>query len=368
MSRDDVLVREYRHPLNGRVYQLSGKLVDWGTGPAHIEYVRDVTEQRAESERADRLQEGLKETFTSVPCGLCVYRIEWPEIVPLFHNPAFYEVVGYSDEHIRSVREKTDYLGVHPEDVGLLREKIAAAYHGGGSVRHSYRLWNDRRGEYRWINLDGTIKTHEDGAKIFYGIYTDVSERVHLEEELKAANEKMQDIVNAIPGGVAIYRVSDIFETVYFSDGVPELTGYTVEEYRELIKRDAIEMTYPEDAAMVAAKAREALRDRTVADFEFRKLHRDGHIVWVHAQAKQVGEERGRPLLQCVFHNITALKETQLELDHLVNSIPGGIARLPGGGGAVRPHLFLRGRARPHGLHAGGIRGDRPAGRLRRRI
>lgn len=135
MSRDDVLVREYRHPLNGRVYQLSGKLVDWGDRPAHIEYVRDVTEQRAESERADRLQEGLKETFTSVPCGLCVYRIEWPEIVPLFHNPAFYEVVGYSDEHIRSVREKTDYLGVHPEDVGLLREKIAAAYHGGGSVR-----------------------------------------------------------------------------------------------------------------------------------------------------------------------------------------------------------------------------------------
>ena len=65
MRRDDILVREYRHPLNGRVYQLSGKLVDWGDRPAHIEYVRDVTEQRAESERADRLQEGLKETFTS---------------------------------------------------------------------------------------------------------------------------------------------------------------------------------------------------------------------------------------------------------------------------------------------------------------
>ena len=127
MRRDDILVREYRHPFNGRVYQLSGKIVDWGDRPAHIEYVRDVTEQRAEAERADRLQEGRKETFTSVPCGLCVYRIEWPRIVPLFHNPAFYEIVGYSDEHIRSSREKTDYLGVHPEDVGLLREKIAAA-------------------------------------------------------------------------------------------------------------------------------------------------------------------------------------------------------------------------------------------------
>ena len=29
----------------------------------------------------------------------------------------------------------------------------------------------------------------------------------------------MQDTINAIPGGVAIYKVTDIFETVYFSDG-----------------------------------------------------------------------------------------------------------------------------------------------------
>ena len=34
----------------------------------------------------------------------------------------------------------------------------------------------------------------------------------------------------------------------------------------------------------------------------------------------------GCPLLQCVFHNINELKEAQLLLDHLVNSIPGGIA------------------------------------------
>lgn len=63
------------------------------------------------------------------------------------------------------------------------------------------------------------------------GVYSDVNKRVLLEQELTAAKDKMQDIINAIPGGVAIYKVSDIFETIYFSDGVPELSGYTVEEY-----------------------------------------------------------------------------------------------------------------------------------------
>ncbi|MBO1687776.1 hypothetical protein HJU46_17015, partial [Clostridium butyricum] len=76
----------------------------------------------------------------------------------------------------------------------------------------------------------GSAKAQNDGTKLLYAIYSDVNEQIRLEQDLKQANEKMQDIINAIPGGVAIYRVSDMFETVYFSDGVPELSGYTVEE------------------------------------------------------------------------------------------------------------------------------------------
>ncbi len=139
-------------------------------------------------------------------------------------------------------------------------------------------------------------------------------------------NEKMQDTINAVPGGVAIYKVSDIFQPVYFSAGVPELSGYMPGEYQELLRGDAANLIYPEDSAMVAEKLRQAVREHSTADFEYRKLHRDGHIVWVHIQARQIGEEEGFPLLQCVFHNISVLKETQLELAHLVNSIPGGIA------------------------------------------
>ena len=139
-------------------------------------------------------------------------------------------------------------------------------------------------------------------------------------------NEKMQDIINAIPGGVAIYKVTDKFETVYFSDGVPELSGYTTEEYQELIKGDAAEMTYWEDTAMVVAKIQEVIASHKISTFEFRKLHRAGHIVWVRVQASWLGEEDGSPLLHCVFHNISDLKKTQVEMNHLVNSIPGGIA------------------------------------------
>ena len=135
-----------------------------------------------------------------------------------------------------------------------------------------------------------------------------------------------QDIINAIPGGVAISKVSDIFETVYYSDGVPALSGYSRDEYDLLIKQDAADLIYQEDAAMVIRKIRQVLEAGKSASFEFRKQHRDGHIVWVNVHARKIGEDGGHPLLQCVFHNISAFKQAREELAHVINSIPGGIA------------------------------------------
>lgn len=326
MGREAFLTREYCHPDNGHVYQLSGKLLDWEGQAAHIEYMVDVTDKRKEEDRQTALREELQTTFSSIPCGLCVYRYEQGTIVPVFHNSAFYGIMGYTDEEICRIEQKTEFLGVHPEDSETLKNKIFDAIRINGGFCHTYRVFNSREDGYRWIRLEGAVKPQKDGTKLLYGVYSNVSEQVRLEKELAKINEKMQSVINAIPGGVAIYKMSDIFETVYFSDGVPELSGYTVEEYHELVKSDAAEMTYPEDTERVVESVKRAVENGEAVDLEFRKNHRNGNIVWVHMQARQIGTEDGCPLIQCVFHNITALKEAQLEMNHLVNSIPGGIA------------------------------------------
>ncbi len=268
----------------------------------------------------------MRMAFDSIPCGLCIYQIEDGQILPRFCNPAFHEILGCSDALRSDAGQVLDLKRVHPEDAGPLKGKLSALIQDKGRLCHTFRLFNDKEDKYRWIRLEGSVRKLEGGEMMLYGVFSDVSSQVRTEQELADANAKMEDIINAIPGGVAIYRVSDIFETVYFSDGVPELSGYTVEEYRELVKGDAAEMTYKEDTAMVVSRAMEVIRLRGVDGFEFRKQHRDGHVVWVHVQMKWIGEDRGCPLLHCVFHNISDLKETQLEMNHLINSIPGGIA------------------------------------------
>jgi PAS domain S-box-containing protein len=167
-----------------------------------------------------------------------------------------------------------------------------------------------------------------------------------LERILQGANWDMQDIINAIPGGVAIYRVSDIFETLYVSDGVPEMIGYTAEEYRERIRRDAREMIFREDLSLVKAKVREAIDSRETVQFEFRVQHRNGSVVWVRVLIRWIGEEEGLPLLHCAFHNISDIRIAQQEIDHLVNLIPGGIASYLAEDGELKRIYFSDGMAR----------------------
>ena len=343
MSLSEMQVREYQNPIDHRIYQLSGKLIDWAGEEAHIEYILDITDRKREEERLKRSEQEMAITFNSISCGLCVYQIEENHIKPIFHNRVFYDIMGYSEENIQRVKRETSFLNVHPEDLDSLKQKIEFLFQNGTEIQDTYRLWNDKKQEYRWIRLEGKLRPQEDGRRLLFGVYSDVSEQKRLEKELTSANAKMEDIINAIPGGVAIYKVSDIFETVYFSDGVPELSGYTVEEYHELVKGDAARLTYPEDTALVVEKVREAIQNHTVADFKFRKQHRDGRVVWVHVQARQIGEDDGFPLVQCVFHNISTQEETQWELDHLINSIPGGIVSYRVEDGRFIPTFFTDG-------------------------
>lgn len=326
MDHSNLLAREFQHPDNNQIYQLSGKLIDWDGRLAHIEYIIDITDKKKSEHRTEKMKQELQAIFSNIPCGLSVYRFVNGNIFPLFHNSTFYEIMGYSKEHIQLIEQETNYLGVHPNDLPSLQKKIQTTIQFDGILQHTYRVWNDIKSAYSWIQLDGSVKSDKNGNKLLYGVYRDVNEQVQLRKELILANEKMQDTINAIPGGVVIYKIADKLETIYFSDGIPVLLGYTTKEYQDLIKHDAFQSIYADDITVVIDKANEVVQSHEIATFEFRKVNKDHNIIWVRVQMKWLGTENDSPLLHCVFHNISDLKEAKLEMDHLVNSIPGGIA------------------------------------------
>ncbi|GAA0266446.1 hypothetical protein GCM10008922_26900 [Faecalicatena contorta] len=192
-----------------------------------------------------------------------------------------------------------------------------------GAMFYKIFRMNTEDGRNLKIAVRGITKSF--GNKLCYYIsYTDVTKKIEAKLLAKKIGIEMQNIINAIPGGVAIYRISDVVEISYFSDGVPVLTGHTIDEYRELIGQDATILIHPADKEMLAREIHKVCKHDTVMDCELRKRHRNGHVVWVHLQGRKIGEDKGAPLIQCIYHNITRQKETEIAL--LENKVISDIA------------------------------------------
>ena len=84
----------------------------------------------------------------------------------------------------------------------------------------------------------------------------------------------------------------------YFSDELPALTGYTVEEYQGMIGQDAAEMTYKEDTAMVVSGLCRWSKAKAWMNLSSMKQHRDRHYC-MGAGTDQMDRRgaRGYPLL-----------------------------------------------------------------------
>lgn len=262
----------------------------------------------------------LSAAFNSIPCGLGVYLYKDGEIHPMSHNPAFYDIMGYSSDHILQLEQKTDFLGVHPEDLNPLREEIFRALKNDLTIQRTYRIFNDREGEYRWISLEASVRPQPDGTKLLYGVYSDVSNQVRLERELARANEKMQDIINAIPGGIASYQIRDRrFMLTFYSDGVMALSGHNRAEYEKITAKDALDIIYEGDRERVSEAAWAAAASGEVLDIFYRVRHKNGKLIWVHLNGRRVGPVSEVMGFYAVFTGMS-------EESHLYRNIANGTA------------------------------------------
>ncbi|MDO4562136.1 MAG: PAS domain-containing protein [bacterium] len=256
---------------------------------------------------------------SSLPGGVFGGYIDAPGMPFYFMNEQMLKYLGYGCQE--DFIEATGGLAancVHPEDREAVMGSMFAQLESSGEYLLSPCRMLKRDGSFIWVSENGKRITAADGRAAAVCLCLDVSAMVEAQERLSRSNKEMENILNSIPGGVAVYRVSDRFDTVYFSDGVPSLSGHTAAEYRELIREDAAGMVHARDVERVTAAIREGLAKDAPIDITFRIKHPDGDIVWVRLQGRKIGEDRGFPLMHAVFHNIS--KETELYRDILNES------------------------------------------------
>ncbi len=135
---------------------------------------------------------------------------------------------GYTEEEIGSNFEAWKSL-IHPDDCESSVQKIKEyMVSGEGIYENTYRL-RCKDGSYRWILSRGQAVWDDQGRAIrIAGSHTDITEQVHMQEQLRQEKELQEEIFKSAAILIITWGIDGTI--INFNEHAQKVTGYTLHE------------------------------------------------------------------------------------------------------------------------------------------
>jgi PAS domain S-box-containing protein len=142
-----------------------------------------------------------------------------------------------------------------------------------------------------------------------------VEERDRQAQELKISEQKFRTLIANIPG--VCYRCANdaAYTMEFLSDSVETLTGYSAADFIGNRVRTFASLFHPDDVATVDQAVGDALSQRLPYSIDYRIVHRDGSVRWVHEKGQGEFDEAGKlQHLDGAIFDVTAHRHLEEEL------------------------------------------------------
>ena len=183
-------------------------------------------------------------------------------------------------------------VNIHPEDAGPLAEAMRVSHEALSPLSFSYRLNHPDKG-LRWMQLSSIPFRQPDGAVIWFGNVSDVTEQSAAQrqlaetlDELRIAHARLNTIAENMPGALFEYRLEPNGATwfPYFTRRFPDLVGVAAEDLRA--DGDAVLGNVPdENRQEIHAKFDVSRQRLSLVEFRHPVLLPGGRTRWLNVWA-----------------------------------------------------------------------------------
>ena len=245
--------------------------------------VAERTRELAEANEVLQLQVGL---LQHLPVSAWTLR---PDGTPDFVNQVWLEFSGQTLDFVRSHPEAW-MNAVHPED----RETASRAFGEGVRLGRGFafetRSLRAQDGTYRWhLNQAVVLRDAEGKVLKFIGTTTDIDDQKRAQEELRASETNLREILNGIPGFVCTLNPAGQIDLA--NRPLLDFFGMTVEELNSWGTNGAI---HPDDLPRVIAEFTHSMTTGIPIDTEARYRRADGVYRWSQLQIVPVRDTEGK--------------------------------------------------------------------------
>lgn len=262
--------------------------------------VENVTEQQLLYRKNQELNRTLSSVVNNVPCGIIKCKYENKKLKVTFISEGYYTMRGYQKEELKEILNQDISACVHPQDKEKLKEALKECIKSGHGFEMTYRVLH-KDGHYIWIKLRTSYDLEEN---FLYSYCSDITKDVMLKTNLDLSQSKLANLGNSMYDGTALYEFIDGKpEIVEISNGILELSGYSLEEYKEKFKENPMFSVFKTDIPRVEKifKEPESADTQTI---EFRTYTKDNSLIWVNRQSKFIDRDDKR-MLFCTYRNLS---------------------------------------------------------------
>ncbi|NOT12140.1 MAG: PAS domain-containing protein [Methylococcaceae bacterium] len=200
------------------------------------------------------------------------------------------DIYRVSQEQVRQDASKIATI-IHPDDYDDLRTSIWSSARSLKQWQHEYRVKFDD-GTIRWLFGNALPQSQEDGAVLWHGFISDVTERRLAERELKISQERLDLALQGANDGLWDWNFTT--NEVYYSPRWKTMLGYAEHELENTFETWS-KRVHPDEQALILRKMKDYINGKTANfEVEFRMLHKDGHWLDILSRAKLAADSEGK--------------------------------------------------------------------------
>ena len=220
-------------------------------------------------------------------------------------SPAIEKIFGITPEEFNQPKKF-----IYPEDLPVLSGKINAAGKSREPFVFEGRI-NVPGRDIAWLGIASSFSfEREDGARIYTGIITDITQRKMMEETLRIREEKYRNITANISLG--LLEVDNDELITFANPSFCEMSGYTL---TELLGKNASQL-FAKDEQVAIIQQKNELRKQGQSDaYEISLTNKKGETKWWLISGAPHYNDKGQLIGSIGIHlDITNQKILELDL------------------------------------------------------
>ncbi len=278
-------------------------IMEEGTFAGAVVIAADITDQKKTQRELQESEERFRSVFVHAPMGIVLVDNDGR---PVLSNPAFQDMLGYSEEELTSMSFSEFKRLTHPDDV---EEDLARYEELKEGTRDSYSIkkrYIRKDGSVVWGSLTASVIRDENGTPVYgVGLVEDITERRQMEKR----RHFLAEILRSAPLSVIVTDREG--KITYVNPATEELFGYT---RNELLGKSPGTLSAEPDAEQIQRDIFDTIRQGGVWKGELLNKKKNGETFPIQTSVYQMQDQEGNFIATVGFQeDITKRKQAEEE-------------------------------------------------------